>query len=340
MPQMRAVQVGAPGGDFELVTRDIPEPKENEVQIRIEACGICHGDAIVKEGHFPGLRYPRIPGHEVVGRISKLGAKVADHEVGQRIGVGWYGGPCLQCPPCRRGDLFNCERPLTTAISFDGGYAEYMTAPVLALNIIPDELGPLEAAPLVCAGRTTYTALRHSGAKGCDTVAVQGIGGLGHLALQYARKLGFKTVAVSRGTSKRDLALKLGAHHYIDAESSDAGEELKKMGGARVILATAPSGKAISELVNGLGPEGRLIIVAAPRDPLTLHAGQLFQGRRSVSGWTARMTKDPAESAVHFSVITGILPMIEVFPLERAAEAYERMMTSKVRFRAVLKIAE
>lgn len=340
MRTMKAVQVSSPGAPFELVQKEMPEPKENEVLIKVEACGVCHGDAVVKEGHFPGIAYPRTPGHEVVGRISKLGPNVSSLKAGQRVGVGWYGGPCLECPSCRKGDLFNCESPLTTAISFDGGYAEYMTAHVLALAIIPDELDSLEAAPLLCAGRTTFTALRNSGARGGDTVAVQGIGGLGHLAVQFSRKLGFRTVAVSRGEEKKELAYKLGAHAYIDAESANAAEELQKLGGAKVIIATAPSGKAISGLVGGLGLDGQIIIVAAPGDPMQVHPGQLLQGRRSLRGWTGRLTSDVSESAINFSVLTGALPIIEVFPLEQASRAYDKMMASKVHFRSVLKIAD
>jgi D-arabinose 1-dehydrogenase-like Zn-dependent alcohol dehydrogenase len=340
MRTMKAIQVRSPGASFELVQKAIPEPKENEVLIRIEACGVCHGDAVVKEGHFPGIEYPRIPGHEVVGKISKLGPKVFSLETGQRVGVGWYGGPCLKCSPCNKGELFNCQSPLTTAISFDGGYAEYMTAHVLALTTIPDELDSLEAAPLLCAGRTTFTALRGSGAKGGDTVAIQGIGGLGHLAVQFSRKLGFKTIAISRGEDKKKLAYTLGAHAYIDAGSANAAEELKKLGGAKVIIATAPSSKAISELINGLGLDGQMIIVAAPRDPMQIHPGQLLQGRRSIRGWTARFTRDITENAINFSIITGVRPMIEVFPLEHASQAYERMTASQVHFRSVLKIAD
>ena len=246
MSLMKAVQVSAPGAEFELVQKEIPEPNETEVRIKVEACGICHGDAVVKEGRFPGISYPRVPGHEVVGKIDKLGSKVTAWQTGQRVGVGWYGGPCLKCEACKRGDLANCESFLTTGIHFDGGYAEYMTAPMQSLAAIPAELGAVDAAPLLCAGRTTFTALRSSGAQAGDLVAVHGLGGLGHLGVQFARKFGYRTVAISRGKDKEALAYQLGAHFYIDADASDAAAELKKLGGARVILATAPNSKAIS----------------------------------------------------------------------------------------------
>ncbi|MCX5997352.1 MAG: alcohol dehydrogenase [Chloroflexi bacterium] len=337
MSSMRAVQISAPGADFELIKKAIPEPKENEVRIKVQACGICHGDAVVKEGHFPGIKYPRVPGHEVVGTIDKLGPNISSWEIGQRVGVGWHGGPCLKCDACRKGDPGNCASFLTTGISFDGGYAEYMVAPQQAMTIIPDELNSFEAAPLLCAGRTTFTALRNSVARGGDLVAIQGIGGLGHMGIQFARKLGFKTVALSRGKDKEELAYKLGAHVYIDTESQNPAAELKKLGGARVILATAPNSKAISQVINGLGFDGQLIVVAASGEPMQFTPGQLLGGRGSIRGWIAGPAKDKSEDALNFSVISGALPMIEVFPLEQAALAYEKMMTAKVRFRAVLK---
>lgn len=336
MPMMKAVQVSAPGANFEVVRKEIPEPKEGEVLIRVEACGICHGDAVTKEGYYPNIVYPRIPGHEVVGRVSKLGPQVPPREIGQRVGVGWYGGPCLICDACRRGDFDNCTNSLTPGISFDGGYAEYMTVSARALALVPAEFDSLEAAPLLCAGRTTFSALRGSGAKGGDLVAIQGLGGLGHLAVQFARKLGYRTAALSRGKDKEQLAYQLGAHVYIDTEASNAADELKKLGGAKVILATAPSSKAISTLIGGLGFEGQLIIVAAPRDPLQINPSQLFQGRRSIRGWVA--SRAEVADALNFSVIADIVPMIEVFPLEEAAAAYQKMMNSQVHFRSVLKI--
>jgi len=338
MSLMRAIQISKPGSDFELIQKEIPEPKENEVRIKVHACGVCHGEVIVKEGYFPDIKYPRIPGHEVVGTIDKLGPNVSFWEIGQRVGVGWYGGPCLTCEACRKGDLSNCVSFLTTGISFDGGYAEFMVAPTQALSIIPDELSSLDAAPLLCAGRTSFSALRQSGAKGGDLVAILGLGGLGHLGIQFARKLGFKTVALSRGKDKQELAYTLGAHVYIDTESSNPAKELQKLGGARVILATAPNSKAISDVVDGLGFDGELIVVAAQGEPMQVFSGQLLGERRSIRGWTVRPAKDVSEDALNFSVISGALPMIEVFPLEQAALAYEKMMSAKVHFRAVLKM--
>jgi len=338
MALMRAIQVASPGAEFELVQKEIPEPRETEVRIKVEASGICHGDAVVKEGRFPGISYPRVPGHEVVGKIDKLGSKVTGWEIGKRVGVGWYGGPCLKCDACKRGDLSNCESFLTTGISFDGGYAEFMTAPMQGLAAIPDELAAVEAAPLLCAGRTTFTALRNSGAQGGDLVAIQGLGGLGHLGVQFARKLGYRTVAISRGKDKETLAYQLGAQTYIDAASSDAAAELKKLGGARIILATAPNSKAISALINGLCPDGQLIIVAWQNEPMQISPWQLLGGRRSVKGWTARPARNSSEDTLKFSVISGIVPMVEVFPLEQAALAFEKMVSSKVHFRSVLKM--
>ena len=340
MALMKAAQIHEAGGDFELVRKEIPEPKESEVRIKVQACGVCHGEAVVKEGTFPDINYPRVPGHEVVGTIDKLGANVAVWETGQRVGVGWYGGPCLECEACRMGDPSKCTSFLTTGVSFDGGFAEYMVAPIQALSLIPPELDSFEAAPLLCAGRTSFSALRHSGAKAGDLVAIQGIGGLGHLGVQFARLLGFRTVALSRGTDKRDLAYILGAHVYIDTEATNPAAELQKLGGARVILATAPNGKTISDVVNGFGFEGELIIVAYRGDPIRAFAWQLLGDRRSIRGWTARPARIASEDVLNFSVISGARPMIEVFPLEQAALAYEKMMNAKVRFRAVLKISE
>ena len=338
MPLMKAVQVAAPGAEFELVQKEIPEPHETEVRIKVEACGICHGDAVVKEGRFPGIAYPRVPGHEVVGKIDKLGSKVTGWQTGQRVGVGWYGGPCLKCDTCKRGDLANCESFLTTGIHFNGGYAEYMTAPMQGLAAIPDELISVEAAPLLCAGRTTFTALQYSGAQAGDLVAVHGLGGLGHLGVQFARKFGYRTVAISRGKDKEALAYQLGAHIYIDADSTDAAAELKKLGGARLILATAPNSKAISALINGLCPDGQMLIVAWQNEPMQISPWQLLGGRRSVKGWTARAARNSSEDTLNFSVISGVVPMVEVFPLEQAAIAFEKMVSSKVHFRSVLKM--
>jgi D-arabinose 1-dehydrogenase-like Zn-dependent alcohol dehydrogenase len=338
MPLMKAVQVDRPGAEFELVQKEIPEPKETEVRIQVEVCGVCRGDALVKEGHYPGISYPRVPGHEVVGRIDKLGSKVIGWETGQRVGVGWYGGPCLQCDACKRGDLTNCKSFLTTGISFDGGYAEYMIAPMQGVAAIPEELASVEAAPLLCAGRTTFTALRSSGAQAGDLVAIQGLGGLGHLAVQFARKFGFRTVAISRGKEKEALAYRLGAHAFIDAESTDAAAELKKLGGARLILATAPSSQAISGVINGLGPDGQVIIVAWSSEPIQILPWQLREGDHSVKGWTGRIARNSSADALRFSALFGVVPMVEVFPLEHAAQAFEKMISSKVHFRSVLQM--
>ncbi|MFC2072700.1 alcohol dehydrogenase catalytic domain-containing protein [Chloroflexota bacterium] len=337
MSLMRAMQISGPGADFELVQKEIVEPKENEVRIKVQACGVCHGEAVVKEGHYPGIKYPRVPGHEVVGIVDKLGPDVSYWKVGQRVGVGWYGGPCMKCEACRIGDLSNCRSFLTTGISFDGGYAEYMVIPQQSITLIPDELSSLQAAPLLCAGRTTFSALRNSVAKGGDLVAIQGLGGLGHLGVQFARKFGFKTVALSRGKDKQELAYQLGVHFYINTESSNPAKELQKLGGARVILATAPNSKAISELVDGLGFGGQLIIVGAPSEPMQVSPSQL-RGRSIQTGAAGRTSY--IADVLNFSVLTKALPMIEVFPLEQATLAYEKMMTAKVHFRAVLKISD
>jgi len=332
---MKAVQIKGPGADFEMIQREIPEPGDREVLIKVEACGVCHGDAIAKHGNYPGITYPRVPGHEVVGIIDKCGPGVADWKKGTRVGVGWSGGHCMKCPACGKGDYYNCENSLTTGLSIDGGYAEYMLARMSALVSIPAELSSVDVAPLLCAGATTFSALEKSGATGGELVAVQGIGGLGHLAIQYSNRLGYKTVALSRGQEKELLARKLGAHHFIDTESSDASKELQKLGGARVILCTAPSTKAISGLINGLGMDGQIIIVAGVNEPLQLFPGQLFRGGRSIKGWHGQRPGD----AVTFSMLFNILPMIETFPLEKAAEAFEKMMSAKVHFRSVLKIS-
>lgn len=336
MPLMKAIQVNAPGGDFRLVQKEIPEPKDHEVLLKVHACGVCHGDAIVKEGYFPGLSYPRTPGHEVVGTIAKLGSESHYWKVGQRVGVGWRGGHCMHCRSCLRGDFWACESPLATGISSDGGYAEYMVARMEVLTPIPQELSSLEAAPLLCAGATTLGALKSSQAKGGDLVAIHGLGGLGHLALQFAVRLGFKVAVISRGAEKEPLARKLGAQIYIDANDKNAADELMKMGGAKAIFATAPNSKAISDLVGGLARNGQLIIITFVNDPLQVSPVQLMRAVRSVSGWVGGNAAD----TLNFSVLTHVVPMVEVFPLERAAEAFDRMMTAKVHFRAVLNVSE
>jgi D-arabinose 1-dehydrogenase-like Zn-dependent alcohol dehydrogenase len=329
---MNAVQIDEPGADLVVVQREIPVPGDREVLIKVEACGVCHGDAIPSQGTFPGLSYPRVPGHEVVGVIAECGPRVVGWKVGRRVGVGWSGGYCMSCDACAEGDYPNCEDPWTTGLSVDGGYAEFMVARASALVSIPTELSSVDAAPLLCAGGTTFSALKDCGARGGETVAIHGIGGLGHLAIQYANRLGFKTIALSRGREKEALARELGAHVYIDTDASDAAKELQKLGGAKVILCTAPNAKAISGLVNGLGTGGQLIIIAAANEPLQIFGGQLFRGDRSIKGWHGRR---PGE-ALEFSVRFDVMPMIETFSLEQAAEAFDKMMTAKVHFRSVL----
>ena len=333
--KMKAAQISKPGGDFELVERDIPEPGAGQVRVKVEACGICHSDVLVKEGLWPGIKYPRVPGHEIAGRVDALGNGVSNWKKGQRVGVGWHGGHDFVCNECRRGDFAMCVNRKVTGIDFDGGYAEYMIAPAETLALIPDELPSNEAGPFMCAGVTVFNALRNSGARAGDVVAVQGIGGLGHLGVQYARQMGFETVALGRGKDKEPLAKKLGAQHYIDSDVVDPVAELQKLGGARVILATAPSAKAISSVVEGLSPNGNLLVPAAPAEPLSISVMPLIAGRRSISGCYSGTARD-SQDTLEFSAFSGVHPMIEKFPLSRAAEAYERMHSGKVRFRVVL----
>jgi len=336
MSKMRAVQVARPNGPFELVEREIPEPRAGSVRVRVEACGVCHSDALTKEGSFPGLQYPRIPGHEIVGTIDAVGVGVTAWTRGERVGVGWHGGHCGQCDNCRRGNFFACELGVpVTGAHYDGGYAEYMIASVSGLARMPEDLSSVEAAPLMCAGLTTYNALRNSGARGGDLVAVLGLGGLGHLGVQFAVKMGFRTVAVARGQDKEPLARKLGAWHYLDTQSTDAAAELTKMGGARIILATVTNADAMSAMIGGLGPNGTLLVLGAPHEALSVSAFPLISGQRSVKGWYSGTSID-SQDTLSFSVLTGVRPMNEVFPLEKAAEAYERMMSGKARFRVVL----
>ncbi len=332
---MKAVQISKPGGNFEIVERPIPEPGRGQVRIKVEACGICHSDALVKEGYWPGIQYPRVPGHEIAGRIDKVGSDVTQWKPGQRVGVGWHGGHCFVCDPCRRGDFIHCKFEKITAIHFDGGYAEYMIAPSEAVALMPDDLPADEAAPLLCAGITVYNALRNSGARGGDLVAVQGIGGLGHLGIQYARQMGFRTVAIGRGGDKQALAKKLGAHEYVDTSAGPPAEALQKLGGAHVILATAPDSKSMSALVDGLGPNGTLMIVGAGFDSLTVTPIQLISGIKTVRGWASGTARD-SQDTLEFSAFTGVRPMIERYPLEKAAEAYSQMISGKARFRVVL----
>jgi propanol-preferring alcohol dehydrogenase len=332
---MKAVLISKAGGEFEIVDREIPTPGPNQVRVRVEACGICHSDAFVKEGLFPGIAFPRVPGHEVAGVIDEVGAGVSAWEKGQRVGVGWHGGHCFKCDSCRAGDFILCENAKICGISYDGGYQEYMLAEQEALALIPDDLKSADAAPLLCAGITTYNALRNSGARGGDLVAVQGIGGLGHLAVQFARKLGYRTVALSGGKDKEFLAGQLGANYFVDTTAENPVEALQKLGGARVILATAPNSQAISGLVDGLGPNGKLLIVAAAAEPIQVSPLQLIHGRKTIGGWPSGHAKD-SEAALNFSALAGVRPMIETFPLEHVAEAYRKMIDNRARFRVVL----
>jgi len=335
MPKMKAVQVPKPGGDFEIVERDIPEPGPGYVRIRVQACGVCHSDVITKEGGLPGIEYPRVPGHEVAGVIDAVGAGVTTWKKGERVGVGWFGGQDGTCPACRRGDFANCVSTIICGISYDGGYQEFMVAPVEALAHVPESLDPADAAPLMCAGITTFNALRRSGALQSDLVAVQGIGGLGHLGIQFAKKSGYQVAAIGRGPGNSELAKKLGADVYIDSVAADAAAELQKLGGARVILATAPSGKSMSSLVGGLGPNGVLLVIGASADPIEVPTPALIFGRKRIQGWSAGIPTD-SEDTLRLAEMTGVRPMIEKMPLEKAAEAYDRMMSGKARFRMVL----
>ena len=335
MPKMKAVQVSKPGGDFEVVERNIPEPARNQVRIKVEACGICHSDALVKEGYWPGIQYPRVPGHEIAGRIDAVGADVTNWKPGQRVGVGWHGGHDFTCDACRRGDFINCKAEKITAITHDGGYAEYMISPAEAVAAIPEELPAAEAAPLLCAGITVFNALRNSGAHPGALVAVQGIGGLGHLGIQYADQMGFRTVAIGRGKDKETLARKLGASEYVDTAAGDPSTALQKLGGADVILATAPDSKSTSALFNGLASNGKLIVVGAGNDALTVTPIQLIQGRKALNGWASGTAMD-SEDTMKFSALSGVRPMIEKYPLEKAAEAYQQMISGRARFRVVL----
>jgi D-arabinose 1-dehydrogenase-like Zn-dependent alcohol dehydrogenase len=332
---MKVAQVPKGGADFQIVEREIPEPGVGHVRIKVQACGVCHSDVFTKEGQWPGIQYPRVPGHEVAGIIDELGDGVSEWEKGQRAGVRWHGGHDETCLQCRRGDFGNCRNLQIPGISYDGGYAQYMVAPVEALTAIPESLGDVEAAPLLCAGITTFNALRHSGAGPGDLVAVQGIGGLGHLGIQWANKFGYKVVAIGRGPENAALAKQLGASVYIDSKSTNPAEELQTLGGAQVILTTAPSSKAMSALVDGLGPNGKLVVVGVAFDPIEVTPVQLITGSRGIQGWAAGTPAD-AEDTLHFAELTGVRPMIETYPLAKAAEAYARMMSGHAQFRVVL----
>ena len=333
--QARYVQVDKPGAPLEIVRREVPEPKAGEVRIRVEACGVCHSDSVTVAGLFPFITYPRVPGHEVVGKVDAVGDGVPQWKPGQRAGIGWYGGHCRRCEPCRRGDLVACQNPLIPGVTYDGGYADYVVAPAEALVAIPDSLKSIDAAPLLCAGITTFNALRNSGAKPPDTVAILGMGGLGHLGVQFAAKMGFNTVAIARGADKEQFAHELGARHYVDSTASNVAEALQKLGGARVILATVTDADAMSAALGGLGYSGKFVILGIPAKPIQAAVTGMVLQRQSIQGWPSGTSID-SEDTLKFSEITGVLPLIEKFPLERTAEAYDRMMSGKARFRVVL----
>jgi len=337
MAKMKVAQVPKAGADFQIVERDIPEPGPGHVRIRVQACGVCHSDELVKEGAWPGLAYPRVPGHEIVGVIDEAGPGVTQWKKGQRVGVGWLGGYDGTCLACRRGDFINCANLKVTGISYDGGYQEYMIAPVEAIAQMRESLEPAEAAPLLCAGVTTFNGLRRAGALPSDLVAVQGIGGLGHLGIQFAQKSGYRVAAIARGPENAGLAKKLGASVYIDSVATNAAAELQKLGGARVILATAPSASAMSSLIDGLGTNGRMIVVRLSMDAIKVTPLQLITGNRSIHGWAAGVAAD-AEDTLRFAELTGVRPMIEKYPLAKAGEAYARMISGKAEFRVVLTI--
>ena len=334
---MKKMQVNSAGGAFNLIEERLREPAAGYVRVKVQACGVCHSDSLTKQGLWPGLVYPRSPGHEIMGVIDAVGEGTEPWKAGDRVGIGWHGGHCGRCESCRRGDFVTCVRLQVPGISYDGGYSEFVSAPFESLARVPSELAPEEAAPLMCAGVTTFNALRHSGAQPGDLVAIQGIGGLGHLGVQFANKFGFETVAIGRGEDKKTLALKLGARTYIDSKSQDVARELLGLGGARVILATASDGKSMGGLIDGLKIGGTLVIVGASPDPFPVSTPQLILVRKSIVGWPSGTSID-SEDALKFAAANGVRPMIEVFPLERAAEAYDRMISGKVRFRSVLKM--
>jgi alcohol dehydrogenase/propanol-preferring alcohol dehydrogenase len=337
MPNMRAVQVSRPGGPLELVESPIPDPGAGQVRIKVSACGICHSDALTKDGLWPGVEFPRVPGHEVIGVIDAVGKGVPGRwAAGQRVGVGWHAWNCGYCDPCRRSEFYACQTGVkVTGISHDGGYADYMLAPYTAVARMPDSLAAVDAAPLMCAGLTTFNALRNCGARPGDLVAVLGIGGLGHLGVQYSAKMGFRTVAIARGQDKAPLAKQLGAAHYIDSQSADPAAELSKLGGARAVIATVTNGPAMAATIGGLGPHGRLMVLGAAFEPIEVSPVQLITGCRSVEGWYSGASID-AEDTLQFSVLAGVKSMNEMYPLEQAAVAYDRMASGKARFRVVL----
>ncbi len=335
MRKMRAVQVGSPGGRLELVERAVPAPGAGHVLIKVQACGICHSDTLTLDGGWPGLQYPRVPGHEVAGAVEAVGADVEDWKVGERVGVGWHGGHCGHCANCRRGNFVLCEKGQIPGISYDGGYAEYMVAPAEALARMPKDLADVDAAPLLCAGITTFNALRHSGARAGDTVEVLGIGGLGHLGVQFAQRMGFRTIAIARGEDKATLAKQLGAHHYIDSRKENVADALKALGGAKVILATVTNADAMTATLGGLALDGKLLVVGIAHDPIEVPGVQFIMQRNSIQGWPSGSSAD-SEDTLAFSALAGVKPMIETYPLERAAAAYDRMISGAARFRVVL----
>lgn len=335
---MRAARIAKAGAPFEMLDLPIPEPGPEQVRVKVQACGVCHSDSITKEGHFPGIAYPISPGHEVIGLVDAIGEGVDQWRAGQRVGLGWYGGHCGKCEPCRRGDLVLCRKNIIPGISYSGGYAEYLVAPAEALAAVPDSLESAEAAPLLCAGITTFNAMRNSGARSGDLVAILGMGGLGHLGVQFAAKMGFDTVAIARGADKASFAKQLGAAHYIDSTAQDVAAELQKLGGAKLILATVTDAGAMSGAAGGLGYAGKLVIVGVPTEPLQVSVTNLIMNRQSVHGWASGTAID-SEDTLQFSARQHVLPMIERYPLEKAAEAYDRMMSGKARFRVVLTMA-
>jgi D-arabinose 1-dehydrogenase-like Zn-dependent alcohol dehydrogenase len=335
MPTMRAVQVSEAGGEFELVERVVPQPEFGEALIRVHACGICHSDSYAKEGGLPGIRYPLVPGHEIAGAIASLGEGVRGWQVGQRVGVGWFGGNCGYCEWCRRGHLIDCENMEIPGITIDGGYADYVVVRASAMASMPDDLGAAEAAPLLCAGITTYNALRHSGVRGGDRAAVLGIGGLGHLGVQFAVKLGLETIAIARGVDKEPLARELGAHHYIDSTAGDPAQALQELGGVDLILSTVTSANAMAATFGGLRPRGKLVVVGASMDPIAVPAAALIGGSKTIVGHASGTSRD-SEDTLAFSVLSGVRPMIETLPLESAADAYRKMIAGQARFRMVI----
>lgn len=339
MAKMRAVPVAKPGGPLEMVDREIPEPGSRKVRVKVQACGLCHSDSLTVEGHWPGIQYPRVPGHEIAGVIDAVGPDVPEWQAGQRVGVGWHGGHCGYCESCRRGLFLTCVRGQIPGITFDGGWADYVIVPFESLALVPDDLSNVEAGPLMCAGITTFNALRNSGARAGDLVAILGIGGLGHLGVQFAAKMGFRTVAIARGKDKEELARKLGAHQYIDSQAQNVSQELQKLGGAKIVLATVTNGDAMTAALDGIGRDGKFIILGAAMEPLQVNTLPMIGMRKVIQGWPSGTSID-SQDTMRFSSMNGVRPMTEHYPLERAAEAYARMMSNKARFRVVLTMEE